>query len=97
MIFATTNQFEFVATSRRDDLMSLVYLLVFLFNKGCVPFVAPSDFNKKQVFKYISAIKSTIKCSELAQDIDESGHFLQFTEEIFALGYEERPNYKALQ
>lgn len=32
MIFATINQFEFKNTSRRDDMMSLVYLMVFMFN-----------------------------------------------------------------
>lgn len=30
MIFATQNQFEFRTTSRKDDLLSLTYLLVYL-------------------------------------------------------------------
>lgn len=47
MIFATVNQFKFKNTSRRDDLMSLVYLLVFLSNKGSVPFIAPDHLSKK--------------------------------------------------
>jgi len=31
MIFATVNQFDFKVTSRRDDLQSLCYLLIYLF------------------------------------------------------------------
>lgn len=37
MIFASANQFEFTMTSRRDDLISLCYLLIFLINKGNIP------------------------------------------------------------
>ena len=93
MIFATINQFEFVVTSRKDDLVSLIYLLVFLFNRGRVPFVAPAEFEKKEVFKYISTVKRTIKHEELIKGIDDSNNFLQFTKEIFALKYDEKPNY----
>ena len=32
--FASSNQLRFQRTSRRDDLMSLCYLLVYLFNDG---------------------------------------------------------------
>ena len=93
MIFATVNQFDFVVTSRRDDMISLVYLLVFLFNRGRVPFVAPAEFDKKQVFKYISTVKKTIKPEELIAGIDSSNNFLNFTNEILNLKYEEKPSY----
>ena len=33
MLFASSNQFEFKSTSRRDDLISLLYLMVYLLNK----------------------------------------------------------------
>ena len=79
MIFATSNQYEFKTTSRRDDLMSLCYLLVFLFNKGDVPFVAPSSMSGiKEVFKHISKTKQKITTADLAQGIDETGKFYQF-------------------
>ena len=34
MIFGSVNQLNFMKTSRRDDLMSLVYMLVYLLNDG---------------------------------------------------------------
>ena len=53
MIFATINQFQFKITSRRDDLISLCYLLIFLYRGGNVPFIAHSNLSKKDVFNYI--------------------------------------------
>jgi serine/threonine protein kinase len=40
MIFASPTQFDFKTTSRRDDLISLCYLLVFLFKGSDVPFIS---------------------------------------------------------
>jgi len=40
MIFASINQFKFKITSRRDDLISLAFMLVFLFNDGNLPFIS---------------------------------------------------------
>lgn len=37
MVFSSVNQLEFMTTSRRDDLISLCYLLVFLINEGNIP------------------------------------------------------------
>lgn len=34
MMFSSVNQLNFYTTSRRDDLLSLVYLLIFLLNNG---------------------------------------------------------------
>lgn len=40
MIFASINQFKFKITSRRDDLISLLFMMVFLFNDGNLPFIS---------------------------------------------------------
>ena len=34
VFFASVNQMNYMSTGRRDDLISLVYLLVYLLNKG---------------------------------------------------------------
>lgn len=36
LIFATPSQFEFKSTSRKDDILSLCYMLVYLFHGGDV-------------------------------------------------------------
>jgi len=43
MVFASVSQFDFIKTTRRDDLISLCYLLVYMFNKGDVPYVHTSN------------------------------------------------------
>ena len=54
MIFASLNQLKFMNSSRRDDLISLCYLMVFMFNRGQVDFVAPPSITKnRNVFLYI--------------------------------------------
>ena len=37
MIFASLNQLNFKITSRRDDIISLCYLLIYMLNNGCLP------------------------------------------------------------
>jgi hypothetical protein len=39
MIFASMNQFNFKKTSRKDDLVSLCYMLVYFFKQGNVEFI----------------------------------------------------------
>ena len=38
IVFATVRQLEFKKSSRKDDLMSLGYLLIYLLNKNQMPF-----------------------------------------------------------
>jgi len=43
MIFASPNQMNFLTTSRRDDLKSLCYLLVYLFKNTDVEYIAKGE------------------------------------------------------
>ena len=53
LLFASVNQFEFKSTSRRDDLISLCYFLVYLFNNRNVRFRAPQSlYSNKALFKF---------------------------------------------
>ena len=40
LYFASVNQLQFLKTSRRDDLHSLMYLMIFLMNGGSIPSVS---------------------------------------------------------
>jgi serine/threonine protein kinase len=53
MIFASRNQLQFYATSRRDDLISLCYVLIYLLNEGSLLtiFADSTNCDPRQAFK----------------------------------------------
>lgn len=65
MVFASVNMFDFKTPSRRDDLMSLCYLLIYLLNSGNVPFVVDNNLSKNEVFLHIMNIKLNMPPEEL--------------------------------
>jgi len=94
MIFATRNQFEFKVTSRRDDLQSLCYLLVFIFQSGNVPFVAQNISSKKEVFNFVKKVKTQMKPIDLVGPPTQPSHMLlPFVEKVFSYNYYDKPEY----
>ena len=72
MLFASVDQLDFKRTTRRDDLISLSYLLLFLLNNCEFPCL-PSEFYKskkhEQVFEKFNMMKKFKKETPLAQMI----------------------------
>lgn len=61
MMFASGNAFNFRPTSRRDDLISLSYLLVYLLNPNQLTFIKEvRDMNVNDKFKHIKEKKQTL-------------------------------------
>ena len=89
MPFASLNHFNFQKTSRRDDLISLCYLMIYMFRKGNCPFIVNDDLSKKETFNLIKNIKETTSNAQLIGDIEDSGFLLQFFNNIFELKYAE--------
>ena len=60
MVFSSLNQLKFHSTSRRDDLIALFYLMVYLFKKGNLPGTTVSDdTDVNEEFKIIRDAKMT--------------------------------------
>lgn len=96
MIFASLNQLRFNVTSRRDDLISLCYLLVYILNNGELPGIDLSlDLDKKQSFQQAKRAKIDYSieqlCSQRAQPLRN------FTRYVFSLGFKETPDYNKLR
>lgn len=73
-MYASKNAFDFMKLSRRDDFISLVYLLVNLLDPSKLPFQQYCQDNDN--FERIKDIKQNLGPNELCgQSIDESQAF----------------------
>lgn len=100
LIFASKHCFNLVTHSRRDDLISLSYLLLYLID-GDLAFLskdgdsagAPEDnsFNQDE-FKRIKKLKNRLTPQMLCQS-PEALTLLPFLEEVFSYEFDQTPNY----
>ena len=77
-------------SSRRDDLESLAYLLVY-FMKGRLPWQGFKSHSKAAKYAMILEKKRSVSPSELCEGLPNA--FLQFLEETRKLEFDEEPNY----
>ncbi|KAG8233907.1 hypothetical protein J437_LFUL005235 [Ladona fulva] len=92
--YASVNTHLGVEQSRRDDLESLAYVLMY-FNKGTLPWQGLRAATKRQKYERISEKKMTTPITELCKGYpNEFGLFL---EHCRALRFDERPNYNFLR
>ena len=80
--------------SRRDDLESLAYSLIY-FSRGSLPWMGIKTKNKKEKYNKIMKIKmdSTIDflCEKLPKEFSDFMHYIK------ALQFEDKPNYQYLK
>lgn len=96
MIFASLNQLNFQMTSRRDDLISLCYLLIYLLNKGNLKGIDLSqNLSKNESFNLVKKAKMNNSVAEMC--CDNANSILLFCENIFKLQFKDLPNYKLLR
>jgi len=66
MLFASKYVFNFTMTSRRDDLISLCYLLIFLMDENQLGIITQVEgMGKKEKFKYIKNHKLAMTAEQL--------------------------------
>ena len=86
---------NFLATSRRDDLKSLCYLLIYMFRNTDVEYIARGkNLSRKQVFNQIKDIKMKLTPESLVGKKGTNTYqLLPFVKDIFKLKFAEAPNY----
>ena len=85
---------EGITQSRRDDLESLFYVLMYLL-KGKLPWQNILIKNKEERYNKIKEIKKNIKIEELCDECPKE--FNEYIKYIKSLKYEEDPNYFMLK
>jgi len=95
MIFASLNQLNFQLTSRRDDLISLCYLLIYLLNEGNITGIDLSkNLNRNESFNLVKKAKMKYSAQEFC--CGNASKILSFVESIFKLQFKDAPNYTVL-
>jgi len=92
--YASINVHNGVETSRRDDLESLGYMLIYLL-KGRLPWQGLKAITKNEKYKKIKEIKETCKLSKLCENIPMEYHI--YLEYCRKLEFSEKPNYEYLK
>lgn len=88
--YASINTHYGIRQSRRDDLESLFYVLIYL-AKGSLPWQGVKAKTKEERKDMIKSIKKKISSSELCRDLP--GIFVRLIDNIKQLQYDEKPNY----
>lgn len=89
---ASKNAMNFNSVSRRDDLISLTYLLIYL-KKGSLDFINASSASHQSQFHQIRYKKNKMSADDLCAS-KSTKMFQELVKLIHALKFEERPQYK---
>ena len=93
--YASVNALRGMEQSRRDDLESLSYVLIYFARKGDLPWKGLNIADKIERFKKIYYIKRDIKLEDLCKGMETE--FLEFIKYVKNLEFEEELNYSYLK
>ena len=88
--YASINAMKYMEQSRRDDMESLGYIIIYL-AKGSLPWQGLQATNRQSKFDRIREMKENMPLQELCKDLPDE--FRRYLEMVRALGYEEEPKY----
>ena len=94
MAFSSKNAFMELTLSRRDDLISVIYLLIYLAT-GDIPFVSKSRSLEDQVGR-IKRLKNRFTPKQFCL-LSKTQYLTEFSEAIYNLSFEEKPDYGLLR
>ena len=100
MLFSSCDTMSMLTTSRRDDLISLCYIMIYLL-EGRLPFYHGTNQESVQKdqdkeFYNIRAKKKSLRPIDLCQS-HSSAKILKFMNDVFDLKFDERPYYDKLR
>ena len=91
--YASRNAHNGIEQTRRDDMESFGYVLVYLL-KGKLPWQGLKTKEKTEKYKKIKEMKNSITSKELFEGLPEE--FMKYLDYCFNLRFDEEPDYKSL-
>jgi serine/threonine protein kinase len=91
--YSSINSHLGIELSRRDDLESLAYMLIY-FMKGKLPWQGLASDTKSDKYKLIGEMKQKISINELCEGVPEE--FKDYLVYVRNLEFKQKPNYKYL-
>eukprot|EP01063_Lacrimia_lanifica_P040236 TRINITY_DN905_c0_g4_i1.p2 TRINITY_DN905_c0_g4~~TRINITY_DN905_c0_g4_i1.p2 ORF type:complete len:313 (+),score=128.48 TRINITY_DN905_c0_g4_i1:159-1097(+) len=89
--YASVNTHQGIEQSRRDDLESIGYVLIY-FLRGSLPWQGLKQVPKKDKFEQISEVKQKVTITDLCKDCPKAfENYIRYTR---SLRFEESPDYK---
>lgn len=88
--YASVNSHEGKELSRRDDLISLAYILIY-FLKGKLPWQKVKGNTKEDKYNYIYKLKKNLNSSTICENLPKE--FMVFLDYCINLSFDEQPNY----
>lgn len=92
--YASVNSHREISPSRRDDVESLGYTLIFLL-RGTLPWVRRDV--RQEDRRAVGALKEATTVEELARGLAGARHWEEYMRHARGLGYEEEPKYQCLK
>ena len=86
---------NFKSVSRRDDLISLTYLLVYMVQGSLGILGVPNHMSKREQFDKICVAKNQLNPETLCQS-RRASVFLDFVRQVHSLSFTQRPDYSGL-
>ena len=94
ILFSSINSLKLLEQSRRDDLESIGYMLIYLM-KGNLPWQRIKVDNKKESYLKVAQIKKYYTPEKLCRDLPKE--MVQYMKYVKNLKFEEEPNYTYLR
>ena len=93
--YCSINVMNGVEQSRRDDLESAGYAMIYLSSKKCLPWKTTKTMNLREKFVYIKKIKNETTDEKLCENLPKA--FCDYMKYVKKLRFEEDPDYDYLR
>lgn len=99
-LFASTNAFKLLKTSRRDDFHCLVYNMIYILDQDRLSFLKNLKSTDDHFFQKVKKAKLSMTLDDLCgKNLAQTRAYLfkPFIREVMSIKFEEAPNYEKLK